>query len=63
MSGMPHVFSVFSLSLLTRLSGTSEAVSKAEALRSRLLAWPPDHTERENPTLEQVMSDELGFVD
>ena len=47
----------------TRLSYIPQAVSEAETLRSRLLAWPPGPAEQQKPTLEQVMSDELGFVD
>ncbi|OJJ82905.1 N-acetylglucosaminyldiphosphodolichol N-acetylglucosaminyltransferase catalytic subunit ALG13 [Aspergillus glaucus CBS 516.65] len=41
-----------------------EAVSEAEALRSHMLRWPPVRRRNQRqPTLEQVMSDELGFVD
>lgn len=40
-------------------------MGKAEALRERMLTWPPvrGSKQRQQPTLEQVMSDELGFVD
>lgn len=41
------------------------AVGKAESLRERMLAWPPvrDAKQRNKPTLADVMSDEMGFLD
>lgn len=43
----------------------SVAVERAEALRARMLAWPPVNgaNQKRHRTLEQVMSDELGFLD
>ena len=58
------IFCFVSHALLTGLArDVSKAVDQAEDLRSRLLTWPPARKARERPTLEQVMSDELGFVD
>ncbi|KAF7593079.1 N-acetylglucosaminyldiphosphodolichol N-acetylglucosaminyltransferase catalytic subunit alg13 [Aspergillus hancockii] len=43
----------------------SAAVGRAETLRSRMLAWPPVNgaSQKQHRTLEQVMSDEMGFLD
>ncbi|KAE8349870.1 hypothetical protein BDV28DRAFT_140310 [Aspergillus coremiiformis] len=43
----------------------SVAVRRAEALRTRMLAWPPvtGTSQKRHRTLDQVMSDELGFLD
>ncbi|KAA8649847.1 N-acetylglucosaminyldiphosphodolichol N-acetylglucosaminyltransferase catalytic subunit ALG13 [Aspergillus tanneri] len=43
----------------------STAVERAEALRSRILSWPPvsGAGKEQHQTLEQVMSDEMGFLD
>ncbi|RMJ23442.1 hypothetical protein PHISP_05695 [Aspergillus sp. HF37] len=43
----------------------ANAVGKAEALRERMLTWPPVRgpNQRRRRTLEEVMSDELGFLD
>ncbi|KAF5859512.1 N-acetylglucosaminyldiphosphodolichol N-acetylglucosaminyltransferase catalytic subunit alg13 [Aspergillus alliaceus] len=41
------------------------AVEHAEKLRTRMLAWPPVNGagQKRHRTLDQVMSDELGFLD
>ncbi|BCR82992.1 N-acetylglucosaminyldiphosphodolichol N-acetylglucosaminyltransferase catalytic subunit ALG13 [Aspergillus chevalieri] len=50
--------------IASNVNEVSEAVSEAEALRSHMLRWPPVRGRNQRqPTLEQVMSDELGFVD
>lgn len=43
----------------------SSAVGKAEALRSRMLAWPPGSSTNQihKTALVDVMSDEMGFLD
>ncbi|KAI2821668.1 hypothetical protein CBS147343_1916 [Aspergillus niger] len=43
----------------------SSALAHAEKLRAQMLAWPPvcGVSQRRQPTLESVMSDELGFLD
>ncbi|KAF4181370.1 hypothetical protein CNMCM7927_000678 [Aspergillus lentulus] len=42
-----------------------QALHQAEQLRARMLRWPPVRGpgQKSQPTLEQVMSDEMGFVD
>ncbi|PKX92449.1 N-acetylglucosaminyldiphosphodolichol N-acetylglucosaminyltransferase catalytic subunit ALG13 [Aspergillus novofumigatus IBT 16806] len=42
-----------------------QALHQAEQLRARMLRWPPVRGpgQKNQPTLEQVMSDEMGFVD
>ncbi|RHZ48963.1 N-acetylglucosaminyldiphosphodolichol N-acetylglucosaminyltransferase catalytic subunit ALG13 [Aspergillus thermomutatus] len=42
-----------------------QALQQAEQLRARMLRWPPVRGpgQKTQPTLEQVMSDEMGFVD
>ncbi|RJE23622.1 hypothetical protein PHISCL_04036 [Aspergillus sclerotialis] len=43
----------------------SNAVEKAEALRSRMLTWPPVRgpSQRRHRTLNEVLADEMGFSD
>ncbi|KAI9932814.1 hypothetical protein ASPWEDRAFT_22579 [Aspergillus wentii DTO 134E9] len=43
----------------------ANAVGKAEALRSRMLTWPPVRgaSQKHQRTLDQVLSDEMGFLD
>ena len=40
------------------------AVERAEILRSQMLTWPPvNGAGKKHRTLDQVMSDEMGFLD
>lgn len=43
----------------------SSAIGRVEDLRAQMLTWPPVRSaDRKQPrTLEQVMSDEMGFLD
>ncbi|PYI12272.1 UDP-N-acetylglucosamine transferase subunit alg13 [Aspergillus sclerotiicarbonarius CBS 121057] len=45
--------------------GIASALDRAEGLRAQILAWPPVRgvSQRRQRTLEDVMSDELGFLD
>ncbi|KAL4896816.1 hypothetical protein BDV59DRAFT_171626 [Aspergillus ambiguus] len=49
----------------TSVDDISSAIDRAEVLRAQMLTWPPVRgADRKQPrTLEQVMSDEMGFLD
>ncbi|KAL5361401.1 hypothetical protein BJX96DRAFT_151927 [Aspergillus floccosus] len=49
----------------TSVEQISSAIGRVEDLRAQMLTWPPVRSaDRKQPrTLEQVMSDEMGFLD